>query len=270
MYQDIPLAAVTLQNDLTYNWNYISEPQDGTCLCMDDKSCSYPRGKGCGGSSQINAMMYVRGHPADYDGWAADGCTGWDYNSVLPYFKKSEQLSKNGSSGTIDDNAHGTSGPMTTEFPRYRTDYSTTFVQAAQSLGMPQIDYNAGSQLGVSYLLANTAKGCREDTCDEYINKIAQGRSNFYVTFNSHVTKLNFNGTTVTGVTFTKGNTNYTASIKKEVILAGGAINSPQILMLSGIGPAAQLQSLGIPVLKDSPVGERMFDHPSFLGKLTF
>lgn len=270
MFQDIPLAAVTLQNNLVYNWNYTSEPQEGTCLCMDGKSCSYPRGKGCGGSSQINAMMYVRGHPADYDGWAADGCTGWDYNSVLPYFKKSEQLSKDGSSGTIDDNAHGTSGPMMTEFPRFRTNYSTPFVQAAQSLGMSQIDYNAGSQLGVSYLLANTDFGRREDTCDEYINENAQGRSNFNVTFNSHVTKLNFNGKTVTGVTFTKGSTTYTASINKEVILAGGAINSPQILMLSGIGPAAQLQSLGITVLKDSPVGKYMFDHPSFLGKLTF
>lgn len=267
LFQDIPLAAATLQGDLVYNWNYTSEPQPNTCLAMEGQRCSYPRGKGLGGSSQINAMMYVRGNPADYDGWAANGCPGWDYNSVLPYFKKSENFSNLGQPGKIDISAHGTSGPMMTEFPRYRSDYSPAFVQGAKSLGMSEVDYNAGNQLGVSYLLANTANGRREDTGGEFITKIAQGRPNFNVTYNSHVTKINFNGKTVTGVTFTKGSTTYKALINKEVILCGGAINTPQILMLSGIGPASTLQAKGITVLQNLPVGKIMFDHPSILGK---
>uniref|UniRef100_A0A336LQK7 CSON001188 protein n=1 Tax=Culicoides sonorensis TaxID=179676 RepID=A0A336LQK7_CULSO len=265
-FQDVPLAAVQQQRDPTFDWMYTSVAQPDSCLGMTDQSCAYPRGKGLGGSSQINAMMYVRGNKADYDQWAAEGCTGWDYDSLLPYFKRNEGYKASGQPGKINASFHGTTGPMTTEFPKFRTDYSPAFVEGAKSLQMNEVDYNSINQIGVSYLLANTHYGRREDTGQEYLSELAWSRSNFYISLNSHVTKINFNGKTVTGVLFKRGTTIYKALITKELILCAGAINTPQILMHSGIGPSETLQAKGIPVLKDLPVGKFMDDHPAFFG----
>ncbi|XP_063698039.1 glucose dehydrogenase [FAD, quinone]-like [Culicoides brevitarsis] len=261
--QDVPLAAVKLQNNAEYNWNYTNEKQGNECLAMEDQRCNYPRGKGLGGSSQINAMMYVRGNPNDYDSWAAEGCTGWDYASILKYFKKSEHFTQSGQPGMIDPDSHGYNGPMFTEFPRFRTEYSQTFVQAGISLGMSHVDYNSERQLGVSYLLASTHNSRRVDTGTEFVTKIAKNRPNFYVTYNSHVTKVLFDGNTAKGVLFDKGNLTYVAYITRELILSAGSINTPQILMLSGIGPASTLNALKIPVLRDLPVGKNLQDHPA-------
>uniref|UniRef100_A0A336M2J5 CSON009341 protein n=2 Tax=Culicoides sonorensis TaxID=179676 RepID=A0A336M2J5_CULSO len=266
MNQDIPLGAVQQQRNPAFDWMYTSVAQPNSCLGMIDQSCAYPRGKGLGGSSQINAMMYVRGNKADYDQWAAEGCTGWDYESLLPYFKRNEGYQPNGQSGVIDASVHGTSGPMNTEFARFRTDYSRDFVEGAKTLGMKEVDYNSLNQIGVSYLQANTEFGRREDTGDEYLLKLAWTRPNFQISLNSHVTKIIFNGKTVTGVLFRKENTTFEALITKELILSAGVINTPQILMLSGIGPAATLEANGIPVLQNLPVGQFMDDHPAFFG----
>ncbi|XP_063698044.1 4-pyridoxate dehydrogenase-like [Culicoides brevitarsis] len=268
---DIPLASVMLQDDNTYLFPYTNEVEPNTCLAMQDQKCAYPRGKGLGGSTQINAMMHVRGLKADFDKYVADGLTDWTYTSILDNFKKHEQYSSaGGSGGVITGSAHGTSGPMMTEFPRFRTELGTAFLAGAQSLGMTHVDYNAlNVNLGhaISHLQATTDRGKRENAGIEYITERAASRSNFNITYESHVTKIVTNVATMraTEVLFQKGGILYRAPAVKEVIVCAGVINSPQILMLSGIGPAATLATHSIPLVADLPVGQYMSDHVSIL-----
>ncbi|XP_063698075.1 glucose dehydrogenase [FAD, quinone]-like [Culicoides brevitarsis] len=144
---DVPLNSVTLQSSSTYNWGYTNEVETGRCLAMTNQKCSYPRGKGLGGSSQINAMMHVRGHKADFDKYVADGLTDWTYTSIMDNFKKHEHYTTiSGVTGiVIDATAHGSSsstGFMRTEFMRYRTELATNFLAGGISEGMSHVDYN--------------------------------------------------------------------------------------------------------------------------------
>ncbi|XP_063698073.1 glucose dehydrogenase [FAD, quinone]-like [Culicoides brevitarsis] len=266
LFSKIPLASVMQQRDPVFDWGYTNEVEPNTCLAMEDQKCAYPRGKGLGGSSQINAMMYARGIKADFDKYVADGLTDWTYTSIMDNFKKHEQYSSAGGSGVITGSAHGSSGPVMNEFARFRTELGNAFVAGGVSLGMTHLDYNSVNvDLGnaISYLQSNTNKGARENVGINYITNRAASRSNFNATYNSHVTKIVINPSTkvATEVLFQKGSVLYRAPIVKEVILCAGVLNSPKILMLSGVGPAATLATHSIPLIADLPVGQYMTDH---------
>ena len=224
-----------------------------------------PRGKVLGGSSSVNGMMYVRGNRRDFDRWAAMGNEGWDYENVLKYFKKSE---KNIDPKFQNDKYHGTDGPMiVSSYPM--TEISKAALGAFEWLGLPKRDYNGEEQIGVS-LVQNTASATRQSTFTSFV-KPNMDRENLHVKIHSRVTKVIHDGKKAQGVEFldSEGKT-HRVFATKEVIISAGAIESPQILMLSGIGPRDHLEALGIPVLADLPVGLNLQDHPTIIAHTAF
>ncbi len=234
------------------DWNYATEPEPE----MENRAMYWPRGKTLGGCSSINAMIYIRGNALDYDCWAELGNPGWSYTEVLPYFKKSENQEHGASE------YHGVGGPLNVADQRDPNPLSRAFVQAAQECGYAfNPDFNGASQEGFGLYQVTQKGGRRHSAANAYL-KPARSRQNLKVEVHALTTCILFDGQRAAGVRYVQNGQVMEARAEREVILAGGAINSPQILMLSGIGPAAHLSELGIPVVADLPgVGQNLQDH---------
>ncbi|XP_072399343.1 glucose dehydrogenase [FAD, quinone]-like [Diabrotica undecimpunctata] len=257
---DVPIIAGALEFS-SYNYGYKSEPQEHFCRACTDKRMEWPHGKVLGGSSVMNYLIFVRGNAHDYDKWEEMGNPGWSYKNMLPLLKKMEDAHVENS----DTDYRGTGGHLSVSDVPYRTEMVNSFVNACQEAGHKYLDYNGRKQLGVSYIQATLRNGLRCSAEKAYIRP-ASIRSNLKIKLNSQVTKIlvDKNTKTAYGVEYLYRGKRYYVRAKKEVILSAGALNSPQVLMLSGIGPKDHLNELGIPMLKDLPVGEKMYDHATF------
>lgn len=248
----IPAGILSLMEHPRINWNYHSEPEDGT----DGRPIHWPRGKVLGGSSSINGMLYVRGNPADFDGWAQKGCRGWSYDDVLPFFKQSETYDGG------EDEYRGRGGPLSVE--DYRTILPLThhFVSAAQKAGYDfNPDQNGARQDGVGYSQMTRLGRFRGSTARTYLAE-ARKRPNLRIETNAPATRLLLDGKRCTGVTFRRGGAEHTVRAAREVIVSGGAVNSPHLLHISGIGPAEHLKAIGVEVAHHLPgVGANLADH---------
>lgn len=255
---DIPMVANYLQFTEA-NWKYKTKPSSRYCAGFENQQCNWPRGKVMGGSSVLNYMIYTRGTRPDYDNWKAMGNEGWGWDDVLPYFKKIENFNI---PSFQNSEYHGQNGYLNIEHAPYRTTKSKAWIRGAQQYGFIYGDHNGPNPSGVSYLQLSMKNGTRHSSNRAYLHPINR-RSNLHVSKGSMVTKLIYDKskTRVIGVEFEKRNRKYKIAAKKEVILSCGAINSPQLLMLSGIGPKEHLESLGISVVKDLPVGYNLMDH---------
>ncbi|XP_055541002.1 glucose dehydrogenase [FAD, quinone]-like [Wyeomyia smithii] len=259
---DVPLFAAYLQST-ALNWNFVAEKENGSCQAIENQRCAMPKGKGLGGSTILNYMIYNRGNPADFDDWAAAGNIGWSYRDVLPYFRKLERISFDDRNLTPQ---RGKKGPLTIEYVRYRSSLVHAFVEANKQLGRNVVDYNGDTQIGVDYLQATTKHGRRVTSASAYLDPVST-RPNLHILTNARATKVIIDPQTKTarGVEYLWHKRNLTVFARKEVILSAGSFQSPQLLMLSGIGPKEHLEKVGIPVLVDLPVGETMKDHLSLL-----
>ena len=247
----IPLAQSALRKTHC-DWDYMSQREPG----LDGRFVYLPRGKVLGGSSSINAMVYIRGNRADYDGWATDGAKGWGYDDVLPYFRKSE------SNEWGEDQFHGKFGPLSVCDGRSRHPLMDAFVRAAVEAGHElNSDFNGATQDGVGLYQCTQRNGMRCSAATAFLHP-AMSRSNLTVFINAVATRILFDRHRACGVEFARDGRLEQVQADTEVILAGGAYNSPQLLMLSGIGPARDLTRLKISVRGDLPVGVGLQDHP--------
>jgi choline dehydrogenase len=238
------------------DWLYQTEPQ----AHLNNRVVDWNRGKVLGGSSSINNMVYIRGHRWDYDRWAELGNEEWSYADVLPYFKKSENQERGASE------YHGVGGPLNVaDIPQVSpvTEVVDCFIQAGLELGLPlNDDFNGARQEGIGRYQFTRKDGERHSTADAWL-KPAWTRKNLQVKTEAHVTRLLFAGPRAVGVEYIHDNQTKQALAEKEVILCGGAINSPQLLLCSGIGPADHLRQFDIPLVVDLPgVGQNLQDHP--------
>ena len=255
LWINIPAGFTKLLNDPVYNWRFQTEPEANTL----GRTISVPRGKGLGGSTLINGMIYVRGQAQDYDAWSAMGASGWSAQDVLPYFKKLETYTDGGE-------LRGSSGPMHVTPVAERHPLADAWLQAAQQDGHAlNPDYNGAQQDGFGYYQVSQKGGQRWSVVDGYL-KPARRRRNLTVLTGAHVLKVTLvtghGDKRCTGVSYRRGGTQFTVQAQREVILAAGAVQTPQILELSGIGQPALLQGLGITVLHAAPrVGENYLDH---------
>ena len=235
------------------DWNYRTEPQRQ----LHGRRLYQPRGKVLGGCSSMNAMIYIRGHAADYDGWAELGCDGWEWESVLPYFRRSEDQQR-----FTDDPEHGTDGPLTVSDPRSPNLLSRVLVQAAAEQGYPENpDFNSGDQEGFGHYQLTQRDGWRCSTAKAFLRP-ARRRRNLEVWTGAHAHRVVVENGRAVGVEVERGGMVRRVEAAREVILAAGAIESPHLLMLSGIGPARHLRERGVEVVLDLPgVGENLQDH---------
>ncbi|XP_055388391.1 glucose dehydrogenase [FAD, quinone] [Condylostylus longicornis] len=263
---DVPSLAAYLQLS-KLDWQYKTEPTNKACLGMKNNRCNWPRGKVLGGSSVLNYMLYVRGNRLDYEHWESLGNDGWGYNEVLKYFKKSED---NRNPYLEKNPYHGRGGYLTVQESPWHTPLVAAFVEAGREIGYENRDINGQKQTGFMIAQGTIRRGSRCSTAKAFLRPIRL-RRNLHVSMNSHVTKIYFdlNNMRAKSVKFVKNGKTYRIKVKKEIILSAGAINTPQIMMLSGIGPRQHLEELGIKVLKDLPVGENLQDHVG-VGGLTF
>ena len=248
----VPLVAGKLSRGHFSDWNYQTEPDPGVnCRRID-----WPRAKMLGGCSMIAGMLYVRGHPSDFDTWAQLGNRGWSYREVLPYFKRAEDHEFGA------DEYHGAGGELYVRGPRSNNPILTAYIEAGQQAGYPVTsDFNGGSQEGFGRYHSNTKNGVRWSTARAFLDP-ARRRPNLTVLTGAHATELLFDGKRVSGVAFRSNGRNVRVTAEREVILCGGAVNSPQLLMLSGIGPADSLAGHGIEVRSDlAGVGRNLQDH---------
>jgi choline dehydrogenase len=247
----IPYAAWSLQGS-DVDWAYLTEPQPQ----LKGRRIAWPRGKVLGGTSSINAMVYMRGHRQVYDGWLAAGNVGWGYVDLLPLFKRSEYQARGA------DEYHGADGPLDVADQRDANPLSCAFVDAARELGYPiNDDFNGAEQAGFGFYQVTQRQGQRWSAADAFLRP-ALGRPNLHVATQAHATRLLFDGRRAAGVAYIQHGEECEARASREVILCGGAINSPQLLLLSGVGPADELHALGIPVIADLPgVGQNLQDH---------
>jgi len=236
------------------DWNYLSEPEPG----LYGRRWYLPRGRMLGGSSSMNAMLYVRGHRSDFDRWASDdGAEGWSYDEVLPYFKRSEDNAE------IRDEFHGSGGELHVTRKRWLSKTWEPFVEAAVAAGIERTADCNGAQMEGATLLQTTTRGGRRLSASLAFLKPARGRENLVVQTGAHARRLLVEGGRAVGVEYAQGGGVRTARAEREVVVASGAYGSPQLLMLSGIGPADELRSHGISVLVDSPqVGRNLMEHP--------
>ncbi|XP_026819227.1 glucose dehydrogenase [FAD, quinone]-like [Rhopalosiphum maidis] len=263
---DIPLMSANLQLS-ELDWQYKTEYQDTACLAMENQRCNWPRGKVLGGSSVLSYMLYSRGNKMDYDNWFMQGNSGWEYHDVLHYFKKSEDNQKQSLSQTP---YHSIGGYLTVSEAPYKTPLADAFITAGREMGYHVRDINGEHQIGFMTPQGTIRKGTRCSTAKAFLTP-ARLRRNLHVSINSHVTRLIIDPHTkiTTGVEMMKNKKLYTIHANKEVLLSAGSINSPQLLMLSGIGPLNHLTKMGIPIIADLNVGKNLQDHVG-LGGLTF
>ncbi|KAJ4451414.1 hypothetical protein ANN_02876 [Periplaneta americana] len=267
---DIPALIFNIQKT-EIDWQYRTEPQPGMCQGLLDKRCNWPRGKALGGSSVINFMMYLRGMKGDYDKWAQDGNYGWSFDEILPFFKKSEDMTYKPllqSRGNIS--YHATGGPLTVE--KANVDhYKESFQRAVIEMGYEWMeDINEDRQLGFAELFSTVRDGTRCNTAKAFLSPV-KDNDNLHVLKHAHVTRLLINERKVAyGVEFKDNNGQIrTVKSKREIIISAGTINSPQILMLSGIGPEDHLKEMGInPIIQNLRVGENLQDHLAFFGSV--
>ncbi|XP_031838202.2 glucose dehydrogenase [FAD, quinone]-like [Nomia melanderi] len=267
LLNDVPRLWPNLAARPDLIWNYKTEPSDRYCLAMNNHQCNFPRGRDLGGSSVTNVMLYVRGNKNDYDRWASLGNAGWDYESVLPYFKKSEDTRIK---EYEDSPYHATGGHLTVEHFRYHAPVADYLLRAGPELGYKLTDYNGARQTGTSYSQGTLRDGLRCSTAKAFVRS-ASKRPNLHVSLNSTVEKILIrkDGDTkkAHAVQFRVGDTVHTVSVHHEIVLSAGAVGSPQLLTLSGIGPRKHLEELNISVVHDSPgVGENLQDHVAIGG----
>ncbi|KAG1665350.1 Glucose dehydrogenase [FAD, quinone] [Nymphon striatum] len=255
---EYPLFIDILQSNET-SWQYQTVPQKQACLGLKNKKSLWPRGKVIGGSSSINYMLYVRGNRHDYDSWAENGATGWSYQEVLPYFIKSEA---NTSPLLQNNKLHGYHGPLTIEDCSHISPITTAYLEAAKEMGYEIKDFNDGYQNGFRISQFNTRRGTRVSSFRAYVRP-SRHRKNLHVLTEAFVHKIQINWMKrAEGVIFSHKSKTRFIKASKELILSAGAIGSPQILMLSGVGPAHHLKKLDIKVVQDLPgVGQNLQDH---------
>jgi choline dehydrogenase len=232
-------------------WGYETDPVSGS----NGRRISWPRGRVLGGSSSINGLIYIRGQHEDFDHWRQLGNSGWDWDSVKPYFIRSEGRERGA------DDFHGADGPLGVS-DVHRNELCDAYIEAAREAGIPHNpDFNGARQEGVGYFQLTTRRGLRSSTAVSYL-KPARDRPNLRVETGALATRIEFDGRRATGITYRKNDRTRTAQVERELVLSGGAINSPQLLQLSGVGPAALLREHGIEVVTDLPgVGADLQDH---------
>lgn len=250
----IPLGVMWLSKDPKHNWLFNTVPQTG----LGGRTVSVPRGKVLGGSSAINGMIYIRGHKADYDAWAAAGCKGWDYASILPYFRKSEA----NQSAALNPAFHGHSGPLTVSNLRDPNPVDRDFIAAAGHLQLRQIaDFNEAEPEGMGIYQVTQQGGKRHSTAHAFLTSV-RSRANLTILTGAEVLRLDVSEGHAQGVTLRQNGRESSVAAQCEVILSAGTIGSPDILLRSGIGPAAQIACFGGTVLHDLPgVGQNLQDH---------
>ena len=254
-FVNMPLGVAALVPFRTKNnYAYETVPQPG----LAGRRGYQPRGRGFGGSSTINAMIYTRGHPLDYDEWAQLGCTGWAWRDVLPYFLRAEDNERGASAW------HGAGGPLGVADLRERNPVAARFVEAAREAGFRlNDDFNGEEQEGVGFYQVTQRGGERCTAARAYL--YGRERPNLHLIADATVLRVSFDGARASGVELARGGAIETLQARAEVILAAGAFNSPQLLMCSGIGPADELRALGIAVRRDAPeVGRNLIDHIDF------
>jgi len=249
---DVPFGIVGLLGGKTYNWYYSTEPQ----AHLHGRKLYWPRGKALGGSSSINAMIYMRGAAADYDEWESLGAPGWGWNAMLPIFKQLEHNERGA------DAFHGTGGPLNVADLRTPNPLSALFVAAAAEAGLaPNNDFNGAGQEGAGPYQVTQKNGRRFSAARAFLDA-AKTRPNLTIMTQAHATKILLDGARATGVEVKTPQGLQRIMASREVILSGGAINSPQLLLLSGIGPRAELARHGIELLHELPgVGQNLQDH---------
>ncbi|MGR3621437.1 GMC family oxidoreductase [Pseudophaeobacter sp.] len=247
----IPMGYLYCINNPRTDWMYRTEADAG----LNGRSLIYPRGKVLGGCSSINGMLYLRGQAADYDGWRQRGLPGWGWDDVLPYFKKSEDYVEGAS------DMHGAGGEWRVEDQRLHWDVLDDWMEAASSWGLPKVtDFNTGNNEGVGYFRVNQRSGWRMNTAKAFLRTTSG--DNLKVETQAHTRRILIEDGRAVGVEYDKGGETHQARARGEVVLSAGAVNSPQILQLSGLGPGALLQEHGIEVLRDIPaIGANLQDH---------
>ncbi|XP_037933196.1 glucose dehydrogenase [FAD, quinone]-like [Teleopsis dalmanni] len=263
---DVPSLAAYLQLS-KLDWQYKTEPSNKACLGMVNNRCNWPRGKVLGGSSVLNYMLYVRGNRYDYDHWESLGNPGWGYDNVLHYFKKSED---NRNPYLAKNQYHGRGGLLTVQESPWHSPLVAAFVEAGTEIGYENRDINGEKQAGFMIAQGTIRRGSRCSTAKAFLRPIRL-RKNFHLSMNSHVTKIHIEPDTMRAksVEFVKNGKVIRIKARREIILSAGAINTPQIMMLSGIGPKQHLEKHGIRVMQDLPVGENMQDHVG-MGGMSF
>jgi choline dehydrogenase len=248
----IPVGYSRLFTHKTYNWRFESEPVAG----LNGRTSYQPRGKMLGGTSSLNGMVYMRGTAADYDGWRQLGCVGWDYESVLPFFRKAENQERG------EDRFHGVGGPLNVTDAHYRHEIIDALIEAAVQAGIPRnADFNGATQEGVGYYQATVGRGRRWSSATAYL-KPARNRRNLVVRPNAHATRIILENGRAVGVEYRTPHGVATATARGEVVVSGGVYGSPQLLLLSGIGPGEHLKEMGIEVAHElKPVGANLHDH---------
>jgi len=248
----VPAGLALMAQTHTANWNFSTVPQKG----LGGRIGWQPRGKVLGGSSSVNAMIYIRGHRADYDHWADEGNPGWSYDDVLPYFRRAEHNER------LHDEFHGNAGPLNVMDLRSPNKYLQAFVDAGSEAGYPVTDdFNGAEQEGIGPYQVTHKNGERFSAAKAYLTPNL-GRRNLTVFTDAHTTRVLFEGRRATGVEFRRNGKLEQIGANHEVLMAAGALQTPQILMLSGVGPGAELARLGIGVVHDLPgVGQHLHDH---------
>ena len=265
----MPVACGSMQMNPATDWMFTADPGKAG-LGLRGRRVPVPRGKMLGGSSGLNYMAYVRGHPRDFDSWAEGGATGWSYAEVLPYFRKSEGLAPS-EEIVIDEPAHNSAGPLGVSVRSPVLPGSRAFVAAAEAAGIPRGDYNGRDRGGpagvVSLIQTNTRQGKRASTYRAFLEGETETRSNLTVITGAQATRVLLEdspeGIEAKGVEYRKATGEIgVARARKEVILSAGAVGSPHLLMLSGVGPRRELETIGVACLVDSPhVGKHLKDH---------
>ncbi|NBR30572.1 MAG: choline dehydrogenase [Sphingomonadaceae bacterium] len=256
IFIQMPAALAYPMHSKKYNWGYESEPEPA----LNGRRLSCPRGKGLGGSSSINGLVYVRGNPMDFERWQDEhGAKGWGYAQVLPYFKRAEGRQEGG------DAYRGGDGPLSTAYGTLKNPLHHAWLEAAQQAGYALTeDYNGFRQEGFGRMDMTVRDGTRCSAAKAYLYP-ARKRPNLHVVQHALATRILFDGTRAIGIAYERGGKTYEAKANREVILSGGPINSVQLLKLSGIGPAAELRQHGIAVVADRPgVGANLQDHLEF------
>jgi len=255
IFIQMPTALSIPMNDKRYIWDYEAEPEPA----LGGRRLHTPRGRVLGGSSAINGMVYVRGNPLDFERWRDEGAQGWGYADVLPYFKRAEDRAEGG------DTYRGAGGPLKTRYGTLKNPLHAAWLAAAEAAGYPPTDdINGRQQEGFGRMDMTVGEGRRWSAATAYL-KPARNRPNLVVSTRAQVSRIDFEGRRAVGVTYRQGDRTVTVRAAREVILAGGAINSPQLLKLSGVGPAEELRRHGLPVIADRPgVGENLQDHLEF------
>ncbi|KAJ8682939.1 hypothetical protein QAD02_018731 [Eretmocerus hayati] len=264
---DVPILSLYLHKS-KLDWKYRTQPQDSACQAMKDRRCCWTRGKVIGGSSVLNTMLYIRGNRRDFDQWESFGNPGWGYDDILHYFKKSEDQ-RNPYLAT--NPYHGTGGYLTVQDAPYNTPLGVAFLRAGEEFGYEIVDVNGQQQTGFAFFQYTMRRASRCSAAKAFVRPISL-RPNFHLSLWTHVTRILIDPQTrrAYGVEFIREGKRQVVYARKEVILSAGAINTPQLLMLSGIGPKHHLHEMGIPTIYDSPgVGQNLQDHIA-VGGLVF